>query len=997
MINHKGIRTNLLLLFCLSSFFSGMGQPTLDPDLKKPVKYENRTLRAEKTGEKKFTLPRRFFQNTYTHYNYAFNAQTKLSTVLEKAKQQHIDRYTDLLSFYNYTLEATAQQKNELDSVIYKVNAGVFLHDLRSDWMDNLFLLMGQAYYYRNALDSAFITFQYMNYAFSPKESDGYDKYIASNANEGGNNMKVSTVEKRNILDKAFSEPPSRNDALIWLIRTHITSNKLPVAATLIQTLKNDPDFPRRLQPQLAEVSAYWFYTRQQYDSAAFYLEKALPAAGNRQEMARWEFLMGQLYARAGQPESAKAAFYNCIQHTLNPVMEVAARLQATLQFSGNNDQDWKQAIADLEKMGRREKYASYRDLIYYTIASIEEKHDLIPAAQAHLLKSVRYSIDNPEQKNSSYRLLGDLSFRMHQYPEASRQYDSILTNLMPESEGQEIDKRRELLHSIAAQYDIIHRQDSLQKLAALPEAERNAILKKQLRAIRKAQGLKEEEQAAPGGATGFLPSLNNNAPTDLFSSSSGEWYFYNPTLKSRGFNEFRNKWGNRPNTDNWRISSSQNAATFNKEPGAKADSEQDKGIAEGAAGNELNLQRLIDKLPIGEDRLKRSNDSILEAQFNLGLLLQNKLEDYATAAEQYEGIQQRFPGNPKEADVLYNLSICYRQLGKTADLGKTIDSLTTKFSDTRQSRLALDPKAVEAEDSAVARKATASYENVYNLFIAGYFDEAMAAKKQADSVYGMHHWTPQLLYIESIYEMRTRQDSLALQSLGQLASQFPDHPLAEKAKNMMDVLKRRAEIEQYLNNLQIERPAEDSMVGNPPPAAQPVQTVVPPIAQDTARAIVPSAAKIAPDKNKPRPDSTQLPKKAPLAPATSLFSRHASQPHFVVLVLDQVDPVYVNEARNAFDRYNKEKYYNTPMLVSIVGLTDQVKLITINGLANEAAALEYIERAKQLAPREIIPWLKGNKYYFLPVAQDNMDLLITNKNLPSYQDFIKQLFPDQF
>ncbi len=34
---------------------------------------------------------------------------------------------------------------------------------------------------------------------------------------------------------------------------------------------------------------------------------------------------------------------------------------------------------------------------------------------------------------------------------------------------------------------------------------------------------------------------------------SSGEWYFYNGSLKSKGFNDFKKKWGVRTNTDNWR------------------------------------------------------------------------------------------------------------------------------------------------------------------------------------------------------------------------------------------------------------------------------------------------------------------------------------------------------------------------------------------------------------------------------------------------------------
>ena len=56
------------------------------------------------------------------------------------------------------------------------------------------------------------------------------------------------------------------------------------------------------------------------------------------------------------------------------------------------------------------------------------------------------------------------------------------------------------------------------------------------------------------GGSGGPLFDNDNDKPTDLFGSNAkGEWYFYNTSLKSKGFTEFKAKWGNRPNADNWR------------------------------------------------------------------------------------------------------------------------------------------------------------------------------------------------------------------------------------------------------------------------------------------------------------------------------------------------------------------------------------------------------------------------------------------------------------
>ena len=135
----------LTILWSLIACSAFSQSPSLSFDLKKPPKFENKTLGSEKSANKKFTPPRHFIQNTVTHYNYFFNADNKLKEVLERAKIAHKEDYTQLLPFYNYSLNETAQYKTELDSVIYKSTAGILIHDLRNDWIDNLYLLIGKA------------------------------------------------------------------------------------------------------------------------------------------------------------------------------------------------------------------------------------------------------------------------------------------------------------------------------------------------------------------------------------------------------------------------------------------------------------------------------------------------------------------------------------------------------------------------------------------------------------------------------------------------------------------------------------------------------------------------------------------------------------------------------------------------------------------------------------------------------------------------------------
>ena len=216
------------------------GQLGFTPQVKKPKEFENRTLRSEKSDQKKFTLPKRFIQNTITHYNYVFNANNKLNEILDRAKSVFIDDYSQLIPFYNYTLDATAADSIQLDSISYKAQTGIVLHDLRNDWVDNLYVLWGASYYLKQQFDSAYLMFQFINYAFAEKEKDGYYKTIGS-AMDGNSAMNISTKEKSSLSKKISSEPPSRNDAFIWQIRNYLAQDRYSEASTLVTALKNDP------------------------------------------------------------------------------------------------------------------------------------------------------------------------------------------------------------------------------------------------------------------------------------------------------------------------------------------------------------------------------------------------------------------------------------------------------------------------------------------------------------------------------------------------------------------------------------------------------------------------------------------------------------------------------------------------------------------------------------------------------------------------------------
>lgn len=957
-----------LLFFSLKS----MAQPYTSIELKKDKPYENRTLPAEKTGNKKFTLPKRIYNNTVTHFNYYFNANQRLNEILERASESHRDDYTQLLSFYDYDLETTAQ--DQIDTVLYKCTAGILLHDLRSDWVDNLYMLMGKAYLLRKDFDSAQMVFQYINYAFAPKD-EGYDIPIGSNASNAGGIFSISTNEKRTLWKKLTTTLPSRNESFIWMTRTFIEQDKAAEAAGLLALLRSDALFPVRLQPELDELSAYLFYKLNAYDSAANYLVRALKKGNDHMAKARSYYLAGQLYELAGNNKASIQSYQTAIRFSTDPFMEVYARLNIAALSTGDKDNALQENLNELLKMAKKDKYDVYRDIIYYAAAKLELSRKNYNAAQQWLLRSVSFSNDNPLQKQQSFLLLGDLNYDRKAYSQSFRFYDSVQVNMVKEKEQERINTRKPALQLIAMNEENINREDSVQQIATLPEAERTALLKKILRQLRKERGLKETEETSFGSD---LPAGNTQA-ADLFNNNGAEFYFLNSSLRSRGLGEFNRRWGNRPNIDNWRRQSAvdkvipaQNQAIV---------SADNKPVPK---KEELSLEALQNTIPLTEEQKELSNTMIIRGLLENGKIFQEQLDDYPSAIEVYEELLRRFPRAAEAEEAGFNLIQCYR---KTNNLSAA-DSLQNAFAKTfADSKFLNNTNAANKKDPAEI-----IYSNIYNLFIEGKFESAIQAKKQTEQQYKNSQWTPQLLYIESIYYIKQKADTIAINRLQQLLTSFPSSPLAEKAATMIDVLSRRAEIEKYLTDLSVERPAEAVTRGIDLTGPASIINTIPKKDSSVTATPLPKEIKQAPGIN-----LTNVVKSAPLTLAEPEYEFVPTDTQYAVIVLNKVDGMFVGEARNAFNRFNQEKFYNRRLPINTITIVPEIQLLLVGPFPSASDAVSYTDLVKPQAASRILPWLSADKYGFQIISPANLRILQNKKDIAAYRAFMQKILPDKF
>lgn len=944
----------------------------------KAPKQEDRRPPSEVMASKKFTLKRRLFQNMATRYNYYFNAKTKLDALVKDVGQQGQDNYAYLLPFYPFNLQNLGINKSELDSIVEKSSIAIQLHDPRGKWIDDCFLLMGRAYFYQGDYENANKTFQYINTTYAPRKKDESKAVIGSSQHD---QLSIASREKRSGFFGRFKHKYVRNDAFLWRARTLLEQKEYDEVQALLNILETDPNFPARLEGELAEVIAYSRYKRGRFSEVSAPLQIAIEKSRDKTAKARMAFIAGQLYSQQHKPDSAIQMFREVISLKPDPMMDFQARLQIshlnTIAAGGSAEQ----SIAALQRMLKKDKFIRFRDVIYYTIADLSTPKD--PAAAiGYLQKSLQEENSTVVQRTLSFKALADIYYKQRKYSEAKNYYDSAATVMGTEfADSAVVNVRKNVLSEVAEKAAIIHREDSLQRIAAMPEAARAALLDQMVAAYKKKATDKQIENTMRAANPFDNPTAGTAfAPKD----DKGDWYFYNPESKASGYAEFKRRWGNRPLADNWRRS--QNGAVplpnNSLEPELTVDGAQ-APTPETVPPDSITVELLASQLPLTPDKLAASRTKEMDAWYDLGKLYFDKLDHYELAIETYDSLLLKFPDHPRKAEVLYSLYVWHNKLKHTAKANEYKQMVMTQYPGSNFANI-IQFGALKDVDADKKKAITADYNAAYNAFHAGDYAGALALKRQADSTYGLNFLQPRFDLLEAMILIKTDTANQGKAAIQQVIMKYQgDAAIRTQAQTLLEALNRKDSLVSYLSSLQLQaRDTSQSHLDENVTMVYPWQRPKPQLADSvkTAPAATDTAQVVT---NAPPPVAPPVPVK-PVTP----YKLNAANPHFVVLSFKRVAKALMDEGLEQFTRYNANKHPNEKIEVGTFVLSPGEIMLIFRLFPNEDKALDYFDEVRELAPTHIIPKIRPSDYTMFVISRDNFILLNSTKDLTGYEKF---------
>ena len=714
---------------------------------------------------KKNTLTRRMYHNLNSHYNIYFNGEASLKDGDKQLRTMVKDDYSKVLRVYNYGTQQNGMAMNStMDRALEKTSICVQKHSMkfgsreRVKWIDDAYLVMGKAHFYKHDYIPAKRTFDFVATEYSYND-------IALVAN-------------------------------MWLIKTYIQTEEYPKAVAMIEQLQAKSagmsKQPKELMRNLDFTISDYYIAVKDYSKALQYLKNGILLNKDRDLCTRAMFIMGQIYMLQGDSERATAQFKKVIKR--NPEYEMTFESRMNIAKMGTADNS-AELYKMMNKMLRDPNNEDYRDRIYYAMAELALREGDENKAVKYLCKSVAAYKDNQIQRAQSSLKVATIYFDRNEYELAQAYYDTAVSSMTSEYEGYDsIMNISQTLNELVMYASVVHDQDSLLRVAAMDSVSRNMLIDRIIAQVieneerEKAQREYEEQLAMMGSAVGDVKKESTSEPT---SSTGSSWYFYNPTSVSRGVTEFTRKWGMRKLEDNWRISDKQsmNAALMGEEDDealTEAKNAKAKQDSINASYTPHDRGYYLQDLPFTMEQKEVADSLIADGLYQLGFLYMDRLSDLPRSIESFEQLDTRYPGNKKELPTWYALYKMYKDLSDEEKSliykGKIFD----KYPTSSYAEFINDPTYFERLQ-AQEREASDFYSKTYEAFEQGQYYRVKMNAERAMQLYATDTaFMPRFAFLHAVAQGRLVSIDTMAFALYDLVRTYPNSGITPYARRVL-------------------------------------------------------------------------------------------------------------------------------------------------------------------------------------------------------------------
>ena len=310
----------------------------------------------------KDTWVNRRFHNLSSHYNGYYNAGLKVEDGVDRLAASHENKYDRTLSVFQYAnSEKSKAIYPQMDDAMKRLGTVIQRHtilDKRGNekpdsekWIDDNWLLYGQALFYKHQYFEAIEAFTYV--------------------------------------EVTYKKSPTRHLGSMWLAKSYLQLTMLREAENKLDYLRNQKDFPKKKLWELAAVNADFYLQTRNFDKTIEHLEIAYKLAPKRKDRIRFMFILAQLYQQKEEYQKAFDLYTSVIKKNPPYEMDFNARINRA-RCSDGGGKGGEMVRKELTKMEKDPKNLEYLDQIYYALAGLAEKEGNEPEEVRLLNKSIQ-------------------------------------------------------------------------------------------------------------------------------------------------------------------------------------------------------------------------------------------------------------------------------------------------------------------------------------------------------------------------------------------------------------------------------------------------------------------------------------------------------------------------------------------------------------------------------------------------------------------------------